>query len=249
MTPSYNNTGGPEEKQLQQSQKTQTSTKQNMIILDIETTGLDPRRNCMLSLGAVDFATGKEFYGECSVYPESLFDDVAMEINGFKREDVLPGRKQRADDLYWEFVKWTIQFEGPKILGGHNIGSFDFLFLRELHNRAWFPKWSFGFRTVDLHSVAFSVLHESLSHSDICRRLGLQPEPKPHNALEGARSERNAFMELFRIQAEHKAMWEYIESFKASCPANMTIEAKANFIIENGKVTPGHEILFTRLTN
>jgi DNA polymerase III epsilon subunit-like protein len=175
-----------------------------MIVLDIETSGLSPQINGMLSLGAVDFATGEEFYGECSLSKHNLCDPVAMQINGFKVEDVRPGMKQPPEDLYWSFVKWTHHLEGDRILAGHNIGHFDILFLEHIHNSIWFPKWSFGYRTVDLHSVAYSVLHKSLSHSDICRALGLEPEPKPHNALAGARSERAALMALFAMQAAHK---------------------------------------------
>jgi DNA polymerase III epsilon subunit-like protein len=185
-----------------------------MIVLDIETSGLDPQRHGMLSLGAVDFATGEEFYGECSLTPHNLCDDAALAINGFKREDISPGKKQPPDELYWKFVLWTHHLEGDRILAGHNIGHFDILFLERIHNSGWFPKWGFGFRTVDLHSVAYSVLHKSLSHSDICRALGIEPEPKPHNALYGARSERAALMELFRIQAQQRAAYELHQAVK-----------------------------------
>lgn len=54
-------------------------------------------------------------------------------------------------------------------------------------------KWPFGHRSVDLHSVAFAKLGKSLSLDGILQAVGLQPEPKPHNALTGARLERDAF--------------------------------------------------------
>lgn len=165
-----------------------------MIILDIETTGLDPKRNCMVSLGAVDYSSAEEFYEECSIYPHSKVDPIAMSVNGFKLEDIQPGEKQVPYIVYWNFLKWAQQFQSPLLLGGHNVGHFDVLFLEALHEE--FPgsdPWPFGYRTVDLHSVAFAKFGESLSHEKICLKLGLPVEPKPHNALLGARSERDAF--------------------------------------------------------
>lgn len=169
-----------------------------MIILDIETTGTDPKRNCMLSLGAVDFETGKEFYSECSIFEHSEVDPVAMDINGMNIADHQPGMKINPIRLYLDFVDWCEDF--PDVtLAGHNIGHLDILFLEECHRlhlgNVGFP---FSYRTVDLHSVAFTVFRESLKHSDICKRLGLPPEPKPHNALSGARSERDAFKLLLK---------------------------------------------------
>lgn len=53
--------------------------------------------------------------------------------------------------------------------------------------------------TVDLHTLAFAIFGISLSHSGICKTLGLPVEPKPHHALYGARSEAAAFKALFAM--------------------------------------------------
>jgi len=173
-----------------------------MIVLDIETTGTDPKKHCMLSLGAVDYDSGEEFYGECSVYSTSVVDPVALEINGFKGENVQPGKKQFPHDLYLAFEQWSAKFP-DRLLAGHNIGHLDLLFIEVLHDFISNPyfggdgrKFPFGYRTLDLHSVAFAKLGRSLSHEGICTALGLPKEPNPHNALAGARSEREAFLRL-----------------------------------------------------
>lgn len=169
-----------------------------MIILDIETTGTDAKLNCMLSLGAIDYDTGQEFYGECSIYEDSRVDDIALEINGFSREEIQPGKKQPAHILYLKFFQWADALP-DKLLAGHNIGHLDILFLEELHKEYMDESpWPFGYRTLDLHSVAFTKLGKSLNHPGICKELGLPPEPKPHNALTGARSERDAFKLLLK---------------------------------------------------
>jgi DNA polymerase III epsilon subunit-like protein len=178
-----------------------------MIVLDIETTGTDPKKHCMLSLGAVDYDSGEEFYGECSVYNNSLIDPIAMQINGFKLEDVRSG-KQFAYELYESFLAWSFGTE-DNMLAGHNIGHLDLLFLEAEHERRYlakykdipaieFAKFPFGYRTLDLHSLAFAKLGKSLSHEGICDALGMPREPKPHNALAGARSERDAFKLLLK---------------------------------------------------
>lgn len=169
-----------------------------MIVLDIETTGLDPRKACMLSLGAVDYDSGQEFYGECRVYPWSDVSPVSLEINGFTLDQIHDCSKPKAVDLYIDFYKWSEQFP-DKLLAGHNIGHFDVLFLEHYHQlQGVVGKWPFGYRTLDLHSVAFAKLGKSLSHEGICEAMGLPKEPRPHNALTGARSERDAIKLLLK---------------------------------------------------
>lgn len=177
-----------------------------MIILDIETTGLDLKRHCMLSLGAVDYDSGEEFYGECHAPDGTEFDPIAMEINGFKPENVtrLTGPETAPHFLYWQFAQWASKQKPPGtiLLAGHNIGHFDVLFLEHYHVRFEPEPWLFGYRTLDLHSVAYAVLGRSMSHAGICEALGLPTEPKPHHALHGARSEAACFKRLFEMQAE-----------------------------------------------
>lgn len=193
-----------------------------MIFIDLETTGTDPRRNCMLSLGAIDHDTGEEFYGECSVYPDSYLDPAALAINGFTLEEIQNPEKQLPEGLYLQFRDWAIhQGQRELILAGHNVGHFDILFLEVLHGQlplsfgGALGKFPFSYRTVDLHTLAFAILGKSLSHENICRELGLPVEPKPHHALEGARSERNAFMLLSRMLSDYKGAHRQLERNKA----------------------------------
>lgn len=169
----------------------------NMIILDIETSGVNPYKHGMLSLGAVDFNTKEEFYGECRLTEGREITPVALEINGFTEAQIQDINKQSDIELYLSFCMWA-QRRDP-LLAGHNIGHFDILFLEEIHSRLPMEgeKFPFPYRTVDLHSIAFSIYRESLSHDKICEKLGLPKEPKPHNALEGAKSEAEAFNILF----------------------------------------------------
>lgn len=166
-----------------------------MIVTDLETTGLDPKLHCMASLGAVDYDTGEEFYVECHVPDGKLIDAGALAVNGFTIEQLKDFSKPSPFQAYLRFVKWTENRD--RVLGGHNVGHFDILFLEEIHKDiVGAGKFPFSFRTVDLHSIAFAKFKESLTHAQICVKLGLTPEPKPHNALEGAKSEYHALRAL-----------------------------------------------------
>lgn len=177
-----------------------------MIILDIETGGLDPNRHALLSIGAVDYETGDEFYGECRAYKnypghqDDLIDDFALGVNGFTREQCHDSSKDFPHALYMRFLHWAVIAKKRDLLiAGQQVGAFDIPFLKKIASdpqQAIVPTWPFGYRSVDLHSVAFAKLGKSLSLDGILQAVGLQPEPKPHNALNGARLERDAFKRL-----------------------------------------------------
>lgn len=182
-----------------------------MIILDIETGGLDPAKHALLSIGAVDYDNGDEFYGECRAYSgygkffrppfdDDLIDDFALGVNGFTREQCHDPAKQWPHSLYMEFLRWAaIDKKRDLLIAGQQVGAFDIPFLKKIANdprQGIVPTWPFGYRSVDLHSVAFAKLGKSLSLDGILTAVGLSPEPKPHNALTGARLERDAFRRL-----------------------------------------------------
>jgi DNA polymerase-3 subunit epsilon len=163
-----------------------------MIVIDIETTGLSPEINSMISLGAVDLTTGEEFYGECRVPYNKEVSPSALLINGAKREDIYDINKPFPWELYSQFLRWC---NGRQmLLGGQQIASFDVQFLRYIHDNYIDSniKWPFGYRYVDLHSIAYAKFGVSLSLDEILQTIGLEKEPKPHNALNGAKLEAEA---------------------------------------------------------
>ena len=162
-----------------------------MIVLDVETSGIDPQVHGLLSIGAVDTETGESFYADCRLSEDRTFTSIALGINGRTPESLYIGPHDVT--ISQDFRAWC---ESRNCLvGGQQVGSFDLLFLREVFGRAGLP-WPFGYRCVDLHSVAWAKWGESLGLDDILERLGLEKEPKPHNALTGAKLEAECFRRL-----------------------------------------------------
>lgn len=165
-----------------------------MIVLDIESSGLDERDNCILSIGAVEYESDAEFYGECYAYDNKLISQAALDINGFTYAQATDKKKQSPHDLVYNFYKWSMERQYGQLLAGQQVGSFDIKFIKYIFdNHLENIKWPYGYRSLDLHSVAFSKWCESLSLDQILVKCGLQPESKPHNALNGARLEKAAF--------------------------------------------------------
>jgi DNA polymerase III epsilon subunit-like protein len=177
-----------------------------MIVVDMESSGLDPIKNSLLSIGAVEFENpSNRFYGECSIFEGAHVDPKSLEINGFKAEDIVPGKKQSDQDLLYKFMGWALK-TGEVTIAGQNVST-DRDFIRECAKR-YRVDWPFAHRTVDLHSVAYAVYmrlgdnmprinkHSALSLDAIAKFCGLDEEPKPHNGLTGALFETEAFSRL-----------------------------------------------------
>ena len=171
-----------------------------MIIIDIETSGLDERENCMLSLGAVEFETGQEFYGECKTYTDSIISEQALAVNGFTYAQANDPTKRVPHELILDFCRWAVELKHGQLLAGQQVGSFDIRFVKWIFDHNYLSsvgiKWPFGYRSLDLHSVAYAKWRESLSLDGILVKLGLAPEVKPHNALTGAKLEAEALKRL-----------------------------------------------------
>ena len=193
--------------------KTLQSLFENCVSIDVETTGLDPVRNGIISIGAVTF-DGKEFYSENYLKGGAEINARALEVNGETSEGIL---KRNISGNYiseeWSLLKLN-RFVAdhpakPNVIIGKNP-SFDYGFLWEIwkqmgNSEENFP---FSYRKIDYSSLAiplmlkegFPVPSKGFSSSDIQNFLELPEEPKPHNALTGAK---------YNIMCLEKIMKEY----------------------------------------
>ncbi len=186
----------------------------NVVIFDIETTGLDPRRNSIVSLGAVDPNRPEEtFYEECRVFDGAEINPDALKVNGFNVEEVTDQRKQTPKELYLKFVKY-VKDHNAEALSGFNIAHFDLRFLAntaERYGLGWeLPNVYFDlkndFEDMVYNNPKFHDLKEQIdrlfppkngnsdpekiNYISLNRSLkyfGVDDEPRPHNALGGAK--------------------------------------------------------------
>lgn len=177
-----------------------------MIIIDIETTGLDPRKHSLLSIGAVNFNNPEEtFYGECRIFDGADIMEEVLEMNGFTVDGVIDKKKQSPSDLIKSFIEWLNQFKDQTI-AGHNVHS-DLGFLRIEAARSNL-NYRFSYRVVDLHTVAYVKRLQSkeaeplskditgLEIDDIVKMAGIEPDRVAFQALEDARLEAECFSRL-----------------------------------------------------
>ena len=186
----------------------------NVVIFDIETTGLDPRRNSIVSLGAVDPDRPEDtFYEECRVFDGAEINPDALKVNGFNVEEVTDQRKQTPKELYLKFVKY-VKDHNAEALSGFNISRFDLRFLAntaERYGLEWeLPNVYFDlkndFEDMVYNNPKFHDLKEQIdrlfppkngnsdpekiNYISLNRSLkyfGVDDEPRPHNALGGAK--------------------------------------------------------------
>lgn len=172
-----------------------------LFAVDVETTGLDPKKNSIVAIGAVDIETPERtFYIECRVWDGAEIEDGALRVNGFTREQIA-AQEQSHDGAIDRFFAWLTQDGDTPIMVAHNSG-FDRGFVREAAARAG-CKDPFSFRTIDIHSIVYMHLLRTgrpvptrLSLNECLLSFGLDKEPDPHNALTGAKCNQVLFKKV-----------------------------------------------------
>ena len=179
-----------------------------MIVLDVETTGTEPTKHSLVSIGALDFNNPQDqFYAECRIWDGAHVDPVALTVNGFTEAEIRDPAKETEAEIVARFYAW-LQNKQNHTIAGQNP-SFDLGFVLAAGQRAGL-NISLPRRTVDLHTLAyFHIVHRGLEiplknsrtniDSDyIMAYVGIPTEPKPHKALNGAIWEAEAFARIFR---------------------------------------------------
>lgn len=171
-----------------------------MLAIDVETSGVSPERNSILSIGALDTADpSHRFYGECRLWDGAEASAESLAVNGFTMEAANDPAKLSEAALIREFLEWS-QHLGNRTLAGQNP-SFDRDFLQAAARRAGLS-WDLAHRTIDTHTLAYMHIvkrgmeepvdpHYRRSRLDldaILNYCGIPDEPMPHNALTGALS-------------------------------------------------------------
>jgi DNA polymerase III epsilon subunit-like protein len=177
-----------------------------MIVLDIETTGLDTGRHSIIEVGAIDFDCPENYFNErCSIWDGAEVDPRALEINGLTLNEIQDKSIFTQKELLSRFMIWIDQIE-DKTIAGQNV-DYDINFINESSARCGL-NFNLGKRKVDQHSIVYADFlkrnirpplkdgSSDLNTDLIMNYVGLPSEPKPHRAINGARFEAEALSRL-----------------------------------------------------
>ncbi len=177
-----------------------------MIVVDVESTGVDAKLCSLLSVGALDFDNpANQFYLECRAFDGAHVEKEALVISGFTEAEIRDRGKKTDREVAEEFLRW-MKTCGEWTLAGQNP-SFDRSFLEETAHR-YHINWPLAHRTIDLHTAAYIEFlrigksvplknnHSALNLDRILTYVGLPTRTKKHNALEDTKLEAEAFSRL-----------------------------------------------------
>ncbi|HXO58272.1 MAG TPA: exonuclease domain-containing protein, partial [Candidatus Acidoferrum sp.] len=170
-----------------------------LVALDLETTGLTPRLDRIIEVGAVRFR-GDEVLAtfQSLVLPEVAIPRAVQELTGIRDADVAAAPRPE------QVLAQLIDFVGDSGVVAHS-GNFDLSFLVDGAGNG-------GYELFDTLDLARIMLPMAPSHSlpHLSRQLGLS-HPHPHRAL----SDADAARQLFRY------LWHHARGFPADLLGRM----------------------------
>ncbi|HUD02545.1 MAG TPA: 3'-5' exonuclease [Candidatus Paceibacterota bacterium] len=172
-----------------------------MLVVDVEASGIDYEKCSIISVGAIDLDNPqKQLYEECRIWDGAHIEEGASAVHGLSDAELTDPKKQTEADLTHKFKAFA-ETVNDRTLAGQNV-SFDRDFLKAAAKRAGHTDWPFAHRTIDTHTLCYMHMvkrgvkppfdeenHRSALNLDaVLNYCGIPEEPKPHNALTGAKS-------------------------------------------------------------
>lgn len=196
-----------------------------MIVLDIETSGLDTGRCGIWQIGALDMETEKEFLEEARIDEEDEIMEEALDLTGKTEKELRSKNRQSQKQLIENFFNWLEKFN-ERIIAGHNV-TWDLTFIQnkclKYNLRKRFRKLLPNVRAIDLHTLAQLVYRKKkgkflikegrsgMKLKKVLEFCGIKDERKqsigegkiskkgkPHNALEDCKLEAECFKILLK---------------------------------------------------
>jgi DNA polymerase III epsilon subunit-like protein len=155
-----------------------------LAIIDIETSGLDPREHEIIDIACI--MDGKEFHTKVKPTRMEYASEEAIKINGYTPEkwaDAVP--LDAALIMLNDFVRPTMNAE-PPIFMAYNV-AFDWGFVYEAYRSTGVPN-PFTYQKLCLMSIAWSTMStmNPPSLKAMCTKFLINPEPAVHEAINGA---------------------------------------------------------------
>lgn len=178
-----------------------------MIVVDVETTGIDPNASSIVSIGAIDFLNPKDQFSiDCRIWDGAHVENAALNVNGFSLDEIRDPAKPTEGEAVVAFYEWAKTKANHTIAGQNPFFDLSFIMAgaRRHHLGISFPN-----RIIDQHSICYYHMarrgltpplenkRTNLNSDTIMTYVGIPTEPKPHIALNGATWEAEAFHRLF----------------------------------------------------
>ena len=209
--------------------------KNTYVSVDLETTGLNPKHDKIIEIGAVKVVNGKitEAF-ESFVNPHRKLSAQVMELTHISDEQLL--HAPEIEDV----LKCFLEFAGDEILLGHRI-LFDYSFLKRA---AVNSNLSFERQGIDTLKLARKYLPdlESKRLPFLCSYY--QIDYVAHRALEDARASHLVYQRLakeFDAEADFKPQ-ALIYRVKKEAPASKHQKERLSNLIERHKLTVDYEV-------
>lgn len=169
----------------------------NILFIDSETTGLDPKRNTIIEIAAridVDGVTLDRFSVKL-FNPQTVTNLGALKVNNTKLASLLSNKPEA--EAIMTFVDWLLtvkeKVQGDIVLCGQNPG-FDLRFLLEVLNKYGIEGLDsiIGYKTLDTYGLALALVecgklkteNNKLSLIDIAKALNVDMTVNiPHTAI------------------------------------------------------------------
>jgi len=167
--------------------------------VDLETSGLSPNRHEILEIGVIVYDVEKntlrEF--EAKIKPTNIeaADPKALELNGYNEKEW-----KHAISLRDALAQLAEACEGASFLA-YNV-TFDWSFMEEAYRKTNMAD-PFHYHRICVMSMAWFKIPKAkvngYSLKTVCAYLGIEPEPKMHRALNGARKAMEVYMKLTKV--------------------------------------------------
>ena len=179
-----------------------------LVVIDVETGGLDDREHSILSLGAtiwMDGEIGSKFH--TYIHEENMVTTPeAMRVNGITQDEIATGVSPSfAVSMFEQWLRAN-GVSGRATLGGHNIAGFDMGFMKRLYRLAG-KKMPFDYHVLDTMSLSLALRFagrldvKNVKLDTLCQHFGIQirEEGGRHNSMEDAIATAKLLTELFAL--------------------------------------------------
>ena len=191
-----------------------------MIVLDIETSGVDFLKCGIWQIGAVDFENPEnQFLDECRIDDEDIIEGGTLKVTGKTEAEMRNSEKQSQKELLERLFEWSNKIRIKNFICQNPQFDTTFLKIKALKYGLEYP---FHYRAFDLHSVAQTKYYEinrkfvmddnksGMNLTNVLNFCGLKDERKYHNALEDAKLTAECFSRIIN----GKNLLEEFKKFK-----------------------------------